>query len=141
MSEADNVRLMEEAFSAMNARDLDRYVSNHDDSYVWESDAFPGPVRGPQEVKKTLGMYFKAFPDLHFEPQQIIASGNYVVVRWEATGTHKGDFNGIAPTNKRITSHGCTTSEVRNGRFIKATTYADQLTLLRQLGATFEKAA
>ena len=141
MSEKDNVRLMDEAFSAMNAHDLDRYVSNHDDSYVWESDAFPTPVRGREGVKQTLQMYFNAFPDLHFERQQIIAGGDSVVVRWEATGTHKGDFNGIPPTNKRVTSRGCTVSEIRNGRFVKASTYMDQLTLLRQLGLSFEKAA
>src|SRR5580704_18392660 len=80
MSEKDNVRLMDEAFSAMNAHDLDRYVSNHDDSYVWESDAFPAPVRGREGVKQTLQMYFNAFPDLHFERQQIIAGGDSVVV-------------------------------------------------------------
>lgn len=141
MSEADNVRLMDEAFSAMNAHDLDRYVSNQDDSYVWDSDAFPAPVRGRDAVKQTLQMYFTAFPDLHFERQQIIASGDSVVVRWEATGTHKGDFNGIPPTNKRITSRGCTVSEVKNGRFVKASTYMDQLALLRQMGVPLGKAA
>jgi steroid delta-isomerase-like uncharacterized protein len=125
---------MHDAFSAMNAHDLDRYVSNHDDSYIWESDAFPAPVSGREEVKKTLGMYFKAFPD--FELRQIIAEGDFVVAQWEAKGTHKGDFNGIPLTNKQVISRGCTVSQVRNGCFVKASTYMDQLTLLRRLGVS-----
>jgi len=30
------------------------------------------------------------------EIEQIITSGDQVVVRYRATGTHKGEFNGIA---------------------------------------------
>lgn len=86
-------------------------------------------------------MYFNAFPDLHFETEQVLASGDYVVVRWQASGTHKGEFNGIAPTNRRVTSRGCGVSEIKNGRLVKTSSYSDQLTLLRQFGVSIGKAA
>jgi len=94
-AELDNQRLAEEQFKALNAHDVERYVKTHADSYIWESDAFPTPVRGTEGVRQAIAMYFKAFPDLHFEVEQIITSGDYVVGRWRATGTHKGEFNGI----------------------------------------------
>ncbi len=86
-------------------------------------------------------MYFKAFPDLHFDVEQIITSGDYVVGRWRATGTHKGEFNGIEPTNRCVNARGCTVSEIKNGRFVKSATYSDQLALLQQLGVSAVKAA
>jgi predicted ester cyclase len=86
-------------------------------------------------------MHFKAFPDFHFEADQIIASGDYVVARWHVTGTHKGEFNGISPTNRQVSSRGCTVSEIRNGRVVKSSMYSDQLAILRQLGVSIGKAA
>jgi steroid delta-isomerase-like uncharacterized protein len=141
VSEQDNRRLVEEGISAFNAHDPERYVKNAADSYVWESDAFPTPIRGRDAVKQTMSMYFKAFPDLHLEIEKIIASGDYVVDTWRATGTHKGEFNDISPTNRKINVRGCTVSEVRNGRFVKSATYSDQLALLQQLGVSVGKAA
>jgi steroid delta-isomerase-like uncharacterized protein len=132
MSEQDNQRLMEEAIAALNAHDLDRYARTHADSYVWESDAFPTPVRGSEAVKQVLAGYFKAFPDLQFKVEQIIASGDHVVDTWRATGTHKGEFNGLPPTNRQVSVRGCTVSEVRNGRFVRSSTCSDQLALVQQ---------
>jgi len=36
------------------------------------------------------------------------------VTRYTATGTHRGDLMGIAPTNRRAESHGCTIVEIKN---------------------------
>ena len=135
MSETDNRRMVEEAIAALNAHDLDRYLKYHANSYVWEFDAFPAPVRSLEVVRQTIAAYFKAFPDLHFEIDQIITSGDYVVGRWRFTGTHKGEFNGIAPTNRQVNGRGCTVSEIKNGQVVKSATYSDQLTLLQQIGA------
>jgi predicted ester cyclase len=79
-------------------------------------------------------MYFKAFPDFHQAIEQTIASGDWVVSRWQATGTHKGEFNGIPPTNRKISVRGCTVSEIRNGCIVKTFISYDQLAILQQLG-------
>ncbi len=54
MPELDNQRLAEEQFKALNAHDVERYVKTHADSYIWESDAFPTPVRGTEGVRQPL---------------------------------------------------------------------------------------
>jgi steroid delta-isomerase-like uncharacterized protein len=140
MSEADNRRIVEEAIAALNAHDIDRYLKCHANSYVWEFDAFPTPVRGLEAVRQIVAGYFKAFPDMHFEIDQIIASGDYVVGRWRCTATHKGEFNGIAPTNRQVSIRGCTVSEIKNDQFVKSAAYSDQLALMQQLGAVAKAA-
>jgi steroid delta-isomerase-like uncharacterized protein len=139
MSEMENRRLIEEAFSALNAHDPDRYAKIVDDSYVLESEAFPAPLRGREGVKQFIAMYVKAFPDFHYEIEQMIASGDYVVSRWRITGTHKGEFDGIPATNRRFSTRGCTVSEIRNSRIVKASVYYDQLVVLQQLGVAAGK--
>jgi steroid delta-isomerase-like uncharacterized protein len=134
MSEKDNLHLAEQAMAALNARDLDRYLKLHDNSYVGESELSPNQIHGPDGARQMLEGYFKAFPDLHFETEQILTSGDYIVVRAKLTGTHKGNFMGIAPTNKTIQTHGCNVIEVRNGKVVRSRIYADNAKLFQQLG-------
>ena len=141
MSEADNRRLIEEAFSALNAHDPERYAKIVDDSYVLESEAYPAPIRGRVGVRQFIATYVKAFPDFHYEIEQIVASGDYVVSRWRITGTHKGEFDGIPATNRQFSTRGCTVTEIRNSRIVKASVYYDQLVVLEQLGVAAGKAA
>ena len=56
------------------------------------------------------------------------------MTRYTATGTHRGDLMGIAPTNRRAETHGCTIAEIKNGKIIRSWIYWDTGHLLRQLG-------
>ena len=141
MSEKDNRQLMEEAFAMLNKHDLDAYLKLLDEAYVWEGDLFPQPLVGREAIRQALNTYFAAFPDLRWEKEQILASGDHVVTRSRLIGTHKGEFKGIAPTNRQVNVRGCQVHEIRNGKFIKAFGYADQLTLMQQLGVSMAKAA
>ena len=134
MAEKDNIQLAEKQIAALNSRDLDQYLSRIDDSYVGESETAPGPIRGPEGVRKNLEMLFQAFPDLRLRAEQILASGDHVVVRLAITATHKGTFAGIAATNKPISFHACNVIELRNGKAISGRLYADNATLFQQLG-------
>src|SRR6266853_4911490 len=134
MAEKDNIQLAEKQIAALNARDLDQYLGRIDESYVGESETAPGPIRGRDGVRKNLEMIFQAFPDLRIEVEQIIASGDHVVTQLRATGTRKGTFAGIAPTNKNIVMQGCSVVEIRNGKAIRGRMYADNATLFQQLG-------
>jgi len=135
MAEKENIEYAKQQIAALNARDLDGYVSRIDDLYVGQSETAPGPIRGREGVRQHLETLLKAFPDLRIEIEQIIASGDSLVVRTSATGTHKGSFAGVAPTNKSIVLQGCNVFEIRNGKAIKGRLYADNATLFQQLGA------
>lgn len=140
MSETENRQMIKEAFEALNAHDLNRYVKQLAESYVWEADISPTPIRGPEGAKQAVAVYFKAFPDLHFETDQVIVSGDSTVVRWRATGTHKAEFNGIAPTNRQVNLRGCMVTEIKNGQVVKSASYSDRLALLEQLGVAAKTA-
>ncbi|NIQ33001.1 MAG: ester cyclase, partial [Nitrososphaeria archaeon] len=49
-----------------------------------------------ESLKQRLKMGFKAFPDWHETIEDIIAEGDKVWVRLAYTGTHKGEFMGLA---------------------------------------------
>ena len=68
-------------------------------------------VTGPYALKEIIDTWFTAFPDLTVKWGDILASTDKVVAAWEATGTHKGTFLEIPPTNKTVTYHGTTIYE------------------------------
>src|SRR6266581_3106616 len=95
----------------------------------------PGCLRlGGERGREEMQMYLAAFPDLRFSIDQLLSSGDYAVTRYTATGTHRGDLMGIAPTNRRAETHGCTIVEIRNGKVARTWVYWDTGHLLRQLG-------
>jgi steroid delta-isomerase-like uncharacterized protein len=135
MSEQENIQLTRQAIAHLNAREMDRYMQLIDDSYVGENEIAPGPIRGPEGARQQLNTILSAFPDLRLEIEQIIASGDNVVTRVRVTGTHKGTFAGFAPTNKTVSWGGCNVIEIRNGKVIRSRLYADNASILRQIGA------
>ena len=74
------------------------------------------------------------FPDLHFDMIQILADGEFVVSRWTAKGTHRGELMGIPPTNRRTIVNGCTVSQVRAGKIVHEWLFWDTGHLMKQLG-------
>ena len=134
MTEQDNMQVATAAIAAINAHDMDGFAQNFDESYVGESEMLPAPVQGRAGARQMLQTMLQAFPDVHCEVEQMIASGNTVVSRSLMTGTQKGNFAGIAPTNKKVSWHSCVVIEVKNGKAIRGRVYADHLSLFRQLG-------
>lgn len=136
MTEQEMIQMARENVAYLNARDLDRYLQRIDESYVGESETTPNGLRGPEAVRRQLTMVFAAFPDLHAEIEQILASGDHIVSRLRLTGTHKGAFAGIPPTGKTVSWGGCSVTQIRNGKAIRGRVYADNASLFEQLGVS-----
>jgi hypothetical protein len=56
---------------------------------------------GTQAVWPVL---LRAFPDLHVEMEDLIEEGDTVVARDTVTGTHQGEYRGLPPTGKSVTT-------------------------------------
>ena len=89
---------------------------------------------GPEGVKQFSKIYRDAFPDVHYTIDDQIAEGDKVVTRWTATGTHKGQLMGIAPTNKHATVTGIVIGRYKDGKVVEGWSNYDMLGMLQQLG-------
>jgi steroid delta-isomerase-like uncharacterized protein len=134
MGEQDNLRIARAGWDAWNAHDVAAALKTVDEHHVWESDTLPAPIVGREAYGQAMQMYITAFPDIRFTVDQIFASGEVVVSRWTASGTHKGPLMGVPPTNRRAEVHGCTIAEFRDGVTLRTWGYWDTGHLLRQLG-------
>ncbi len=95
---------------------------------------FPGQKPGREGLKFVLNSMFTGFPDMNWSVHEQIAEGEKVVTRFTWTGTHKGEFMGIPPTNKRVEVWGVVIDVVRNKLFSESRIIMDNIGLLQQLG-------
>jgi steroid delta-isomerase-like uncharacterized protein len=100
---------------------------------VWH-DVTGRDIRGLKDFKKSMVEFFDAFPDQHFAIEDMITEGDKVAVRYKATGTHKGEFMGIPPTNKKITLMAIEIDRIAGGKFVEGWITFDTLGMMQQLG-------
>jgi predicted ester cyclase len=134
MAESANFQLVQLQIAALNARDVEGYLQRIDPGYGGASEIMPGPILGPEGVRQVVDLLFTAFPDLRIEVEQLFESGDNVIARLRLTGTHKGNFAGVAPTGKSVSWQACDIVRVRNGKVRWSKLYADNVSLLGQLG-------
>ncbi len=129
-------RLVEEAFNKGEYDVVEELVAP---TYV-NHDPLTGDTKGPEGTRAVIEGYRSAFPDLTITIEEQLAERDLVATRWTATGTHKGELLGIAPTGKESTVTGLTIDRIADGKLVESWNNWDTLGMLRQLGVVPELA-
>jgi len=90
-------RLFEEGMNRNNAAVIDELVAP---SYV--NHDFPLPVLGADGFKQIVAIFRGGFPDIRVTIEDEFEDGDKVGSRGTFTGTHRGDFMGVPPTDKAV---------------------------------------
>lgn len=110
----------------------DQYFDLYSDNVVLHGY---GIEPGLDNVRRYYAAIWAAFPDARVSPEELIETGDRVVVRFEMRGTHRGPFLGIQPSGKFIVLPGMTILRFENQRCVERWSVTDGLALLVQLGA------
>ena len=94
----------------------------------------PGLPPGREGLKIFISVFHAAFPDGHLSIDQMIAEGDTVATRLTFRGTHTGEFQGIAPTGKKVTIPALDMARFDNGKLVEHWGGPNQMSLLQQLG-------
>ncbi len=135
MSREANIATQEQAAEKINSGDLDAGV---DQLFAQDAvDHDPAPGQGPgrdgfRTFFRTLGA---AFPDAHIEPAHMVADDEHVVIAYTLTGTHEGEFQGIAATGRKIEVRGVQIGRFENAQIVERWGSTDELAIMSQLGA------
>jgi predicted ester cyclase len=88
-----------------------------------------------EEYKQFAHSIYAAFPDFRHTIEDLIAEGDKVVVRATDSGTHKGKFMGLEPTDKECTYGVIAIFRFENGKCVESWEEVDSLGFWQQLGA------
>jgi predicted ester cyclase len=81
-----------------------------------------------------LAEFVKGFPDLRLTVEEAVGEGDLVAQRVHFEGTHTGVFQGLPPTQRKVSFSGLELNRFVDGRVAEHWFQLDALTLLRQLG-------
>ena len=94
----------------------------------------PGQDPGPEGFKPVLASFIAAFPDINIIVHDMMQEPGKAAVRAEITGTHQGEFLGIAPTGRRISVR-LHEFHLLNGERVTTTWHMeDWMALFQQIG-------
>ncbi|MFB4268513.1 ester cyclase [Nonomuraea sp. GTA35] len=97
----------------------------------------PAPIdaTGVQALKQVWTVLLRAFPDIRVTIEDVIAEGDKVVYRNTVTGTHRGEYRGMAPTGRSVTYNEIFIFRFADGLIAEIWGVVDVFSQLRQLGA------
>ena len=83
--------------------------------------------------KQFIYLLWTGFPDIRITFDDLIIEGNKVAGRYYLTGTHKGEFMELQPTNKQFKVNGMTVFSFRNAKVVERWNLVDMMSLMEQL--------
>ncbi len=93
-----------------------------------------GPIA--DAARRWIGPFREAFPDFRMEVVDLIAEDDKVAAHFRCSGTHQGEWQGMAPTGNRFENvDEVYIFEVREGKLVGVSVAVeDNLARLKQLG-------
>ena len=76
--------------------------------------------RGSDVFRDVIAQWQSAFSGLHHDIDDVVEVSDTVVVRWHGSGTHTGEFSGIAPTGRPMSYWGMTWCRLSDGLIAEA---------------------
>jgi steroid delta-isomerase-like uncharacterized protein len=124
--------LYEEVWNKRRLELVDEIISP---SHALHDPNVSGSAIGPEAYKRQVTRFILALPDLRFSIEDVVVEKEKVAVAWSISGTHKGEFMGIPPTNKKISVDGISISHITDGKIMDSYVSWDALGVFQQLGA------
>lgn len=120
-------------FDAFNAGDADALGALLSDTYVHHG-ALVSQQDRRSHPQRLLAVRTR-FPDGHYTIEDLIAEDDQVAIRHTFTGTHRGEFQGVAPTGRHVAVGGIHIHHIACGKIVETWNSGDALGPLQQIGA------
>lgn len=140
MPPQDHIKTVRRAIEAFNTGNITNVHEIISSDYVNREsqrakDSYRSHLRGPDEFIDTIKNLRGAFPDLHYEEQEIISQDNKVVFIANVTGTHTGNFFFVPPTGNKISYEAVHIHTMdSDGKILEHRAIRDDLKFMLQLG-------
>lgn len=132
-SVAANKRAIQRLYDETNAGNLGFIDELMAPDFVSYGSGGSQDLHGPAALKEFTLTFMTAFPDLYFKVEASICEGDDVLTWGTLSGTHKGDFYGVAATGKKVSWSGCAIFRFRGEHVIARWLEFDAIALMTQI--------
>lgn len=130
----DLLAIADAADKALNAHDMDQWLSYFTEDGVVDLVTLPAPLDTRDKIKAFFGDQFAGSPDWHTTESRVLTVGNLIVVEHAAAGTNTGDSSLGPATGNSWTFPHLDIYEFEGDKIKKLTTYGDYASTFIQLG-------
>jgi predicted ester cyclase len=135
MSVEHNKAVSRRWIQAFNERDDATEADVLGRDYVAHAPASLEPAPLDSEAwTRFLAGFVEGFSDLRVTVEDAVGEGDLVAQRVHFEGTHTGEFQGLPPTQRKVSFSGLELNRFVDGRVAEHWFQLDALTLLQQLG-------
>lgn len=89
---------------------------------------------GLAEHKQRIVELREAFPDLVSTVDDIFGDGDRIAIRWTSVGTQQGEYLGLPPTGRTVTTSGISIARIEAGKITEEWVTWDPHQVLADLG-------
>jgi len=108
---------------------------NKNELEIFDDLLSPNLIDVSLQLKQNITEIHEGFPDIYRPIVNIIAERDMVWMYVNGTGTHTGEYHGIAPTGKKITFSGIVIFHIVEGKIVDIEAQLwDFMDLFKQLG-------
>ena len=132
-SRDDNIATQEKAAERLNAGDVDAGVDIMFAPDAVDHDPAPFQEQGREGYRRFFHYLVTAFPDFTITPERMVADDDTIAFAYTLTGTHQGEFEGVAATGRRIEVRGLQLGRFENGQIVERWGATDMAGLHSQL--------
>jgi len=125
----ENKAIARRIYEIISTGDFDR-AEEIVDREAPDNELRPGdpPAKLIDTFKETFADAREGFPDLTISIEDVMAEGDRVTARVTMRGTHRGEFQGIAPTGKGVEVRAIDIFRIREGKIVEHWGHADDTT-------------
>jgi steroid delta-isomerase-like uncharacterized protein len=138
VSAEQNTALAREAIGIWSTGEVDAADEIYSSDYVNHQHHDPNDprdLRGIEAMKQFVREFREGFPDFRDSIDLQLAEGDMVATRFTSTGTHRGTFMGVEPTDRELTWTGITIDRIADGRIVESWANWDMMGMMQRLGA------
>jgi len=125
-----NRRFYEEVINQQKWVAFDEVIGTHYVSHGFSMQLSPDR----EGLKRSIRGLHNAFPDGHLTIDQMIGEENTIATRLTYRGTQTGEFEGLAPTGKKVSMPVLDMARYEGGKLVEQWGGLDQQSLAQQLG-------
>jgi steroid delta-isomerase-like uncharacterized protein len=133
-AEEQNSKLVKHFFEEANKGNVEILNELYAPEYLFYSPSINLKPMAREDTIEFMKSIFRAFPDFNWRIEKLFVDGDTATIWNVFTGTHQGEFEGIAPTGNRVEVSSILLWRLKDGKIIEERAEADMLGLMQQLG-------